>query len=78
MLFFRIFKGSLLQKANISEFENKLISWCIGKFDREYSDLVEDSKNKNEIEAIKHIEKVHKKAKERLTQNYDIESMFVF
>ena len=76
-LYFKIFKWTLLPIAiNIPEYENKLISWCTGRFDKEYSNLLEDSKSKNEIEEAKNWVKVHKKTKERPSQDYAKESMY--
>ena len=60
---------------DVGKFENKLISWCIGKFDREYSKLLKDSKSKNDIEEVKIVQKVDKKEKEISSRN-NIESMY--
>ena len=76
-LYFKIFDQNRLPSSiYVSEFENKLILWCTDSFDKKYNRLLEDSKNKNEIEEVKHVDKVVKKEKERSSINNYIESMY--
>ena len=76
-LYFKIFDQSWFPiTINVAKFENKLISWCTGKFDKEYSKLLKDSKSKNEVEEVKIVHKVGKTEKEISSRNKEIESMY--